>query len=122
MMHHQLNKLTNLTPDPPHYLRDSVNRLPNLKGSRLKYGQARSRGLPSILSNLTRDPLANIHPKGRSRLKFHKPIGLMSSAPDPDRRVNVSRKRTVLHLQTIAGAEVILSAPQLSSFKYSDIL
>ena len=37
MMHHQLNKLTDLTPDPPHYLRDSVNRLPNLKGSGLKF-------------------------------------------------------------------------------------
>jgi len=30
-----------LTPDPPHYLRDSVNRLPNLKGSGLKFGQVR---------------------------------------------------------------------------------
>jgi len=29
-----------LTPDPPHYLRDNVNRLPNLKGSGLKFGQA----------------------------------------------------------------------------------
>ena len=27
-----------MTPDPPHYLRDNVNRLPNLKGSGLKLG------------------------------------------------------------------------------------